>query len=144
MSPPTIAVIDDSPTVRKVIEILFTRQGLRVLCFQDGVEALRAYNGASPPSCALPDLFLIDIGLPLYDGYEVIRRLRMNPSLQRLPIIVLTRRDTPIDRLKSRLAGACDHVSKPFQEKDLVALVNRRLQERVGEHASCHHIPSQC
>lgn len=126
-SPPiaTLAIIDDSPTVRKVIEVMFTRRGFQVLSFADGVEALRAFTDSSN----LPDLILVDIGLPRLDGYEVIRRMRAITSLKRLPIVVLTRRDTTIDRLKSRLAGASDHVSKPFREDDLVHCIQRRLQE---------------
>lgn len=115
-----IMVIDDSPTVRKVVETSLGREGFLVTSFPDGIEAMRWLASAES---RVPDLVLLDIGLPRLDGYEVARRLKAKPWLSTLIIIMLTRRDGVLDRLKARLAGAKDCISKPCKTQDLLAML---------------------
>src|SRR6266700_1774846 len=96
-----VMVIDDSPTIRKIVETCLRREGFHVIGFADGVEALKWL--VSPQGCP-PDLLLLDINLPKMDGYEVARHLKAKPQYKSIPIIMLTRRDGLVDRLKSRLA----------------------------------------
>lgn len=119
-----VMVIDDSTTVRKIIEICLGRQGFQVLGFPDGVEAIR---WLMEPTSRVPDLILLDIGLPKMDGYEVARRLKTKPQFSNTVIIMLSRRDGMIDRLKGRLAGAKDYITKPFKTQDIISVTESYL-----------------
>jgi DNA-binding response OmpR family regulator len=115
-----IMVIDDSSTVRKIIETALGREGFKVVSFPDGIEAMR---WLAQPDAPVPDVITLDIGLPKLDGYEVARRLKAQPQFSQTVILMISRRDGIIDRLKSRLAGAKEHISKPFKAHDLIAAV---------------------
>ncbi len=119
-----VMVIDDSTTVRKIIETCLGRQGFHVVGFPDGVEAMRWLM--EPPS-RVPDLVLLDIGLPKMDGYEVARRLKIKPQFSNTVIVMLSRRDGMIDRLKGRLAGAKDYITKPFKTQDVISVTESYL-----------------
>jgi twitching motility two-component system response regulator PilG len=119
-----IMVIDDSITVRKIIETCLGRQGFQVLGFPDGVEAMR---WLMEPTSRVPDLVLLDIGLPKMDGYEVARRLKIKPQFSSTVIVMLSRRDGMIDRLKGRLAGAKDYITKPFKTQDIITITESYL-----------------
>ena len=120
-----IMVIDDSPTVRKIIETCLRREDFDVRSFTDGVEAMRWITNDS--EARVPDLVLLDIGLPKMDGYEVARRLKSKPLFNNTIIVMLSRRDGVIDRLKGRLAGAKDYITKPFKTQELVAIIQEQL-----------------
>jgi DNA-binding response OmpR family regulator len=119
-----VMVIDDSTTVRKIVETCLGRQGFQVLGFPDGVEAMR---WLLEPTSRVPDLVLLDIGLPKMDGYEVARRLKIKPQFSNTVIIMLSRRDGMIDRLKGRLAGAKDYITKPFKTQDIISVIESYL-----------------
>jgi twitching motility two-component system response regulator PilG len=115
-----IMVIDDSATVRKILETCLGREGFEVKGFHDGVEAMR---WLTEPQARIPDLVILDIGLPKMDGYEVARRLKAKPQFANTVIVMLTRRDGVIDRLKGRLAGAKEYMTKPFKTQEVVKVV---------------------
>jgi len=117
-------VIDDSTTVRKIIETCLRRQGFQVMGFPDGIEAIR---WLMEPASRVPDLVLLDIGLPKMDGYEVARRLKIKPQFSNTVIVMLSRRDGVIDRLKGRLAGAKDYITKPFKTQDIISITESYL-----------------
>lgn len=119
-----VMVIDDSATVRKIIETCLKREGFDVKSFPDGVEAMRWFT---LPEARIPDLVILDIGLPKMDGYEVARRLKTKPQLNTTVIIMLSRRDGMIDKLKGRLAGAKDYLTKPFKTQELIAVIESHL-----------------
>jgi len=116
-----LVVIDDSAVVCRILEALLTKEGHQVECFLDPVSALRSIlvTGATP----LPDLFFIDLSLPALNGYEVTQCFKTNAASMHIPIIVISRLDDPIARLKARLAGATAFLPKPFQVQDVIALV---------------------
>ncbi|HVB21247.1 MAG TPA: response regulator [Ktedonobacteraceae bacterium] len=120
-----VMIIDDSPTVRKIIETSLKREGFDSVSFPDGIEALRAITEHSLPR--IPDLVILDIGLPKMDGYEFARRLKSKPQFQQTVIIMLTARDGMIDRLKGRLAGAKDYITKPFRTQDVISALHSHL-----------------
>ncbi|MBO0796439.1 MAG: response regulator [Ktedonobacteraceae bacterium] len=126
---PLILVIDDSATIRHITTTYLEREGFEVMAFPDGVEALR---WLASPCSRIPDLVVLDIGLPKMDGYEVARRLTTKTPLQQTVLVMLTRRDGTIDRLKGRLAGASHYLTKPFQVHELVHLVYHALALRSG------------
>ncbi len=125
-----IMVIDDSPTVRKIIETCLRREDFDVRGFTDGVEAMHWITNA--PEARIPDLVLLDINLPKMDGYEVARRFKTKGAFNNTVIIMLSRRDSVIDRLKGRLAGAKDYITKPFKTQEIVSIV----QEQLNVHAA--------
>jgi twitching motility two-component system response regulator PilG len=119
-----VMVIDDSATVRKIVETCLKREGFDVLVFPDGIEAMRSFT---QPNARIPDLIILDIGLPKMDGYEVARRLKSKPQLSNTIIIMLSRRDGMIDKLKGRLAGAKDYLTKPFKTQDIISVIESHL-----------------
>ncbi|GAC1648987.1 MAG: hypothetical protein NVS4B12_17690 [Ktedonobacteraceae bacterium] len=122
-----IMVIDDSHTVRKILETALTRVGYTVTTFPDGVKAANALLYRQTP---IPDVVIVDLMLPFRDGYEVIARLRCRSELAHTVFLVLSRRDSVIDKLKSRLAGAKDHLTKPFKVGELIKTVQDAIIQR--------------
>ena len=117
-------VIDDSATVRKIIETCLRREGFIVEGFCDGVEAMKALTN---PQARIPDLVLLDINLPKMDGYEIARKFKTKPQFNNTVIVMLSRRDGVIDRLKGRLAGAKDYITKPFKTQDIISIIESYL-----------------
>jgi len=115
-----VMVIDDSPTVRNILDVCLSRAGYHVKGFHDGVEALQWLLS---PQGRLPGLVFLDIGLPKMDGYEVAQHFIARPQCKDTVIIMISRRDGVIERLKARLVGAKEYVVKPFKTQDILALV---------------------
>lgn len=128
-----VMVIDDSPTVRKIIEVSLRRAGFEVISYHDGIVALQAIVNQEIPR--LPDLLILDIILPKLSGYEIARRLRSKPAWSQTTILMLSRRDSVVDRLKARLAGAQAYVTKPFTTQQVLEAVNTCLH--LAEPVSC-------
>jgi|SRR5947209_6092092 len=120
-----VMIIDDSLTVRKIIETSLKREGFKSVSYADAIEALRAITEHRLQQ--IPDLIILDIGLPRMDGYEFARRLRTKPQFNNTVIIMLTSRDGVIDRLKGRLAGAKDYIIKPFRTQELISVLHAHL-----------------
>lgn len=116
-----VVIIDNSLVVRKIVETTCKRAGIDCTGYPDGVEALQALKGWQDD---LPDLILLDIGLPKLDGYDVLRLLKASPYFDRTLVVILSARDGILDRLKSRLAGARGHITKPFKIQELLSLLD--------------------
>lgn len=121
-----VMIIDDSTTVRKIIETCLSRQGFEVQGFSDGVEAIR-WLTQTETKVRVPDLVILDVDLPKMDGYEVARRLKTKPQFGNTIIVMLSRHDGMIDKLKGRLVGAKDYLTKPFRTQDIVAVIESHL-----------------
>jgi len=119
-----VMIIDDSLTVRKIMETSLKREGFASVSYSDGIEALRALNEKRHP---VPDLVILDIGLPKMDGYEVARHLKTKQQFGNTTIVMLSKRDGVIDRLKGRLAGAKDYITKPFRTQDVMSIIHAHL-----------------
>jgi twitching motility two-component system response regulator PilG len=119
-----VVIIDDSVVVRKIVETSMSRAGIRCLGFRDGYEALRALKSEMEQP---PDLIFLDINLPRLDGYDLLRLLRSHPGFDQMAIVILSARDSVLDRVKCRLAGARAYLVKPFRTQDLLALVANYL-----------------
>ncbi len=120
-----VMIIDDSLTIRKIVETSLQREGFEVVNYPDGIEALRAL--AEKRLNRIPDLVLLDIGLPKMDGYEIARRLRSKSQFNNTVIVMVSGRDGVVDRLKGRLAGAREYLTKPFRTQDLIAITQHYL-----------------
>jgi twitching motility two-component system response regulator PilG len=120
----SVFVIDDSATIRKITETVLQQAGYETRSFRDGVEAMKWF---AKPGSQPPDLILVDIGLPKMDGYEVIRTIKARPRFANTICIVLSGRDSTVDKLKGRLAGAKAYVTKPFTPQILLTAVRAHL-----------------
>jgi twitching motility two-component system response regulator PilG len=119
-----VMVIDDSATVRVIIETCLRQAGFAVSSFNDGIDAMR---WLSQPDAALPALVFLDISLPHMDGYDVARQLKALPQLNATIIVMLSRWDGMVDRLKCRLAGASTFLAKPFTTYAILHVVETHL-----------------
>jgi DNA-binding response OmpR family regulator len=122
----TILVVDDEPKIAQLARDYLEHAGFAVLTAADGTSALHAARTRHP------DLVVLDLGLPRLDGLDVIRALRAAGST---PIVVVTARDTELDKLLGLELGADDYVTKPFSPRELVARVRAvlRRSERAAE-----------
>ncbi len=120
-----VIVIDDSLTVRKILEVALRREGVDVVTYSDGIEALRTIK-AQPD--LTPAVIFLDICMPLMDGYTVLRLLRTSPRFDATLIVMLSHRSGVLDRLKGRLAGATVYMTKPFKTQDILSVVLPHLQ----------------
>jgi signal transduction histidine kinase/DNA-binding response OmpR family regulator len=122
-----VLVVDDEPDLRQLLAGRLGADGLEVEQAEGGEAALARLGD---PSRALPDLVLLDLMMPDLDGWQVLARLRSQPRTAKLPVIVLTARDTPDDRATGSALEVVDYVHKPF---DLGALVREIEQLLAGE-----------
>jgi two-component system alkaline phosphatase synthesis response regulator PhoP len=125
----TILVVDDEPQIIEVVQDYLKQASYRVLAARDGQTALTLARHERP------DLVVLDLMLPGgMDGLEVCRRLRRDPVLADVPIIMLTARIAETDRLIGLELGADDYVTKPFSPREVVARV-RAVLRRARGHA---------
>jgi twitching motility two-component system response regulator PilG len=114
---PRIVCIEDGVAVRETVKQILTGQGYDVIAIGDPLDALsRVFQ-------ILPDLILCDITMPELDGYEVCAMLRTSTLFRQTPIIMLTGKDGFIDRVRAKMIGATDYLTKPFRESELLMLV---------------------
>jgi twitching motility two-component system response regulator PilG len=125
-----VAIIDDSVVVRKIVETSMGRAGIRCLSFRDGYEALRALNAER---AYIPDLLFLDINLPHIDGFDLLKLFKSHQRFDHMRIVMLSSRDSVLDRLKCRLAGARGYLVKPFRTQDLLAVVTEQCAARPCE-----------
>jgi two-component system alkaline phosphatase synthesis response regulator PhoP len=127
----TILVVDDEPQIVEVVQDYLKQAGYRVLAARDGQTALTLARHERP------DLIVLDLMLPGgMDGLEVCRRLRRDPVLADVPIIMLTARIAEADRLIGLELGADDYVTKPFSPREVVARVRAVLRRALGRAES--------
>ena len=106
------------------------RQIVRDLIDSVGYELLEAHDGAAGLAMAAehkPDLILMDIQLPVLDGYETTRRIKADPALRHIPVIAVTSYALSGDEAKTRAAGCDGYVAKPFSPRQLLAKINEFL-----------------
>jgi len=112
-----ILVVEDQVDNRQILRDLLTSAGFDLVEAENGKEAI-AFAQASRP-----DLILMDIQLPILDGYEATRRIKADPDLKSIPIIVVTSYALSGDEERARLAGCDDYVAKPFSPRLLLAKI---------------------
>lgn len=122
----TILVVDDSPTVRKLIAGKLAKCGHDVFCVSDGVEAMERLN------TIVPDLILLDITMPRMDGYQVCRLIRNNRATQNVPVVMISGKDGFFDKVRGRMAGTSGYITKPFGPETLMKAVETYLNDAAG------------
>ena len=126
-----VMVLDTSKTSCKILEVILRREGHRVVCFDDPLEALRFLSLHGPA-----DLLFLGVDLPKMDGFDVLKYLRGQARFQSMvPVVLLSERDGVLVRVKARLAGAQQVVTKPLVRQRIVALVSElflKTERRVA------------
>lgn len=129
-SRPTVMVVDDSITMRKVTRRVLENHSVDVTTAQDGVDAVEKLREE------VPDLILLDIEMPRMDGYELLSHIRADAKLRHVPVVMVTSRAGQKHRRKAREAGANDYMTKPYQEPELIEKVSELLDVQLlpGRH----------
>jgi len=127
-----ILLIDDSRLIAHVAKTILTKRGHEVILAQDGLAGLEAAKSERP------DMILLDLIMPVMDGYQVCEKLKQEDSTKEIPVIMLTSKAEPADKVKGLEMGALDYMAKPFDEGELVARVNihvrlKELREALEE-----------
>ncbi|UCG13057.1 MAG: response regulator [Deltaproteobacteria bacterium] len=116
-----ILVVEGSSTTRKVISITLSQNGYKVIEARDGLEALGKVNEERP------DLILLDVLLPKMDGYQILSIIKDSSQLKHIPVIILTSKDGFFDKVKGKLAGSAEYLTKPFDPKELLEIVQSHV-----------------
>ena len=125
----TILLVDDEPHIIELAQMYLEQEGFAVLSAGDGERALAAI------AAGRPDLVVLDLMLPVVDGWEVCRRVRATSDL---PIVMLTARDDPVDRIVGLELGADAYLTKPFHPRELVAWVKAVLRRSTAQARAGH------
>ncbi|MFS8874766.1 response regulator [Synechococcus sp. R5-13] len=115
--PSHILCIDDSMAIQKTVEFILQNEGYQVTTIGNPLKALGQVFLLNP------DMILCDVAMPKLDGYELCAMLRKSSQFRETPMIMLTGKDGFTDRIKARMAGANEFLSKPFAEKELLTIV---------------------
>jgi chemosensory pili system protein ChpA (sensor histidine kinase/response regulator) len=121
---PLAMVVDDSITVRRVMERFLQRNGMRVVTAKDGLDAISALSENKP------DIILLDIEMPRMDGYEFATHVRNDERVSDVPIIMITSRVGDKHRARAIEIGVNDYLGKPYQDSQLLDAIQRLLEER--------------
>ena len=117
-----ILVVDDEPNIVTSLKFLMERAGFEVTVARDGAEALAALEGEPP------DLMLLDVMMPEFDGYEVCGRIRQDSAWDGTKIVMLTARGRESEKERGLELGADAYVTKPFSTRELVQQVKEMLE----------------
>jgi CheY-like chemotaxis protein len=113
-----ILVVDDSPSVRRVVGNMLKQNGWEVQVARDGVEALEMISNETPAGV------LLDIEMPRMDGYELMATVRAQEQYRTLPIVILTSRAASKHQQRAMQLGANAYVVKPYQDEELINILN--------------------
>ena len=117
-----VLVVEDTEDNRRIIRDLLTSAGYET------IEAVTGEEGVAMAAEHRPDLILMDVQLPVLDGYEATRRIKANPALRHIPVIAVTSYALSGDEEKTRAAGCDAYVAKPFSPRLLLAKVREFLE----------------
>jgi twitching motility two-component system response regulator PilG len=123
----TVLVVDDSPTIRRILGLTLERAGFRVIAEANGQSALDRLQDV------VPRVVLLDIAMPDLDGYEVCKRIKQDPRTSAVPVIMLSGKGAFFDKVKGHMAGATEYLTKPFETPEVLAVVTAHCQ------AEAHH-----
>ncbi len=118
----SILVVEDQEDNRQILRDLLGASDYEMVEAENGQEAIDAVAKKKP------DLILMDIQLPVMDGYEATRRIKANPDWKSIPIIVVTSYALSGDAEKARAAGCDDYVTKPYSPRQLLAKIREYLK----------------
>jgi DNA-binding response OmpR family regulator len=123
--PEKILVVDDDIDTLRLVGLMLQRQGYQIAAANNGQQALAMAESEKP------DLILLDLMMPDMDGYEVARRLRANPAISTIPIIMFTAKSQVDDKVSGFESGADDYLTKPTQPRELFAHIKAVLSRGI-------------
>jgi twitching motility two-component system response regulator PilG len=117
----TVLVVDDSPTVRKIVTMTLEADGYEVVTAEDGVDATKVLVNFSP------NLILLDINMPRMGGYKLCKLVKSHPDTSGIPVVMLSGKDGLFDKLRGKLVGCDEYISKPFESEELLKCVREHI-----------------
>jgi two-component system, OmpR family, alkaline phosphatase synthesis response regulator PhoP len=123
--PQKILIVDDEPNIVLSLEFLMEQSGFQVAIARDGEDALQQMESFKP------DLILLDVMMPVRNGYEVCQKIRENSAWDRVKIVMLSAKGRDLEVSKGLALGADAYVTKPFSTKELIAQVQGLLAGRA-------------
>lgn len=123
---PRILIVDDEPNIVLALELLMKREGYETRSVGDGERAVEATEAFRP------DLILLDVMMPRLDGFEVCQRIRSDPALKGVFIVMLTAKGREVEREKGLALGADLYITKPFSTREVVRKVKELLASKSG------------
>jgi DNA-binding response OmpR family regulator len=121
-----ILVIDDSPTILKVVQLVLTKAGFQVATAADGEAGVEAARSVSP------DLILLDFVMPKMNGYQVCRALAEDEALKDVPVVLMSAKGDQVGERFVKVMGIVDYITKPFSPEAITAVVTHTLAKRAG------------
>jgi len=122
MADEKILVVDDEEHIQELIKFNLEKNGYKVICAGNGIEAIKLAKEQ------LPQLMLLDLMLPGMDGLDVCKEIRKDSSLSNMPVIMITAKGEEIDKIIGLELGADDYITKPFSVRELVARIKAILR----------------
>jgi twitching motility two-component system response regulator PilH len=116
-----IMIVDDSPTDAYILQKMLEKNGYQTLTVDNGSEGIKIARRMKP------DLILMDVVMPVLDGFRATRELSAHPETASIPVIIVTRKDQKVDRIWGMRQGARDYLIKPVRENALLSLINDAL-----------------
>ncbi len=126
MAEKTILVIDDSPTILKVVQLVLTKAGYRVVTAPDGSAGIEAAKRSRP------DLILLDFVMPKMNGYQVCRALSEDPELAEVPVVLMSAKGDQVGDRFVKVMGVVDYITKPFSPEAITAVVSHTIAKYAG------------
>lgn len=117
-----LLLADDSITIQKVVELTLSEEDFQVTAVGDGEAALETARKL------MPDIVLADVFMPKMDGYELCGKLKEDPSLKAVPVILLAGTFEAFDEARAAKVGAADHLTKPFESADLISMTKKLVE----------------
>jgi twitching motility two-component system response regulator PilG len=121
VSPACVLVVDDSPTIRKLVEITLRRHGFRVAFAENGITTLAALMRHQP------DLIILDVMLPAINGYQICQVIKRHPRCRGIPVLMLSGKDGAFAKVRGRMVGASEYLTKPFTPTELLTAVRHNV-----------------
>ncbi len=121
MAGETVLVIDDSPTILKVVQLVLTKAGFRVETASDGEAGLASARETRP------DLILLDFVMPRMNGYQVCRSLAADAGLRGVPVVLMSAKGDQVGERFVKVMGIVDYITKPFSPEAITAVVQHTI-----------------
>ncbi|KAF1022859.1 PleD family two-component system response regulator [Acinetobacter sp.] len=117
-----ILIVDDSPTEMFRFKEILAKHGFEV------IEATNGADGITIAQAELPDLVLMDVVMPGVNGFQATRQIARGASTKHIPIVIVSTKDQETDRVWGKRQGACDYLTKPIDENQLISTIKQHLQ----------------
>ncbi len=129
MDKKTILIIDDADVFRKIVAMILTKSGYHVIQAENGSQGIRILKKLTP------DLILLDLNMPVMDGFETLAEIRKNSGLSEIPVIMLTLSSDKDFKIQALNSGADDYIVKPFDREELIARIEAVLRRSNAQQA---------